>query len=363
MNKPVLAVALTTCVVFASNLKTFGQSTALPGSVVAPLLSFVSDSTGGLHPLNGIPGAASIGPALNLSLHIRQAVTSPRNDYVLANADSGVFLIQVQGNAVSSQELDSLLGASTTNNVAACYAVPGMPLGNRKLSTCTESTLSNSVTSIRAMALSSAGTAAAVYSEPEGRIYSLISLSQSPALAATFDTSLLGSISAFAISDDGKSVVVASSATGAGSVFRISTNSAPQLVGTVQHASAIRFLSNSTDAIVADDAENTIYRLSGVQLFPIATAKDGIASPIAVALSNDNQTLFVGSAQAGSVTTLLLSGGPTESTFCHCTLTGLYATNTDSVFRISDYSGTPLLLFDNSGMSPRIVFAPTAPQF
>jgi WD40 repeat protein len=213
------------------------------------------------------------------------------------------------------------------------------------------------------MVLSSTGSAAALYSQAEARIYSLSNLGQEPSLVATIDTQSIGAINALAVSDDGQTIIAGAVSGTTTSLFALKSGQPSQALGTAGQVSAIRFLVDSSDAVVADSAENTIYRISGGQLFTLATASDGISNPNSIAVSNDNQRVFVGSGDSGSVTTLHLSGGPAEATLCHCAVTGLYPTNADSVFRVTDYSGGPVLLFDYSGTSPRMVFAPSSPQF
>jgi len=333
------------------------NATQLSGSVASPVLSFVVDSLGALRPLMGIPGSASVGMALNLNLEISQAAVPPGHEYILAETNSGVLLLKAQGDSVTQQTINGL-GNPASSRLASCYALGIKSSENRKLSTCSQSPSSPTVTpTIDRIVLSSIGSAAALYSESEARIYSVGNLYQSPVVVATFDLSAFGKPTAFAITDDGQTLAMGVAAGGPGSLLLVNSGRPARLIGTMNHPSAIRFLSNSTNAIVADDADNKIYMLSNSQLFAIASGDDGISTPVAIALSNDNQRVFVGNSQPSSVTTLQLSGSSAGSTVCHCTLTGLYPTNTDSVFRLTDYSGGPVLLFDGSGAKPRIVFA------
>jgi hypothetical protein len=329
-----------------------------PGSVASPVLSFVLDRGGVLHALNGIAGSASVGPSLDLGATINRAVVSPAHDYILADTDSGMLLLKTQGTMITAEALNTVV-TSTTNNVADCYAIAALSTVGRKLTTCIQSS-TTSLPPIDVIVLSSNGSAAALYSQAQARIYSLTNLSQVPTLVATIDTQPLGTISALAVSDDGQSMFAAAATDTSTSLFALKPGQPAQAIGTAGHVSAIRFLANSSDAVVADDAMNKIYAISRGQLFTLATTDDGVSSPNSLAVSSDNQRVFVGSGDSGSVTTLHLSGGPAESTLCHCTVAGLYPTNTDSVFRLTDYSGKPVLLFDYSGKAPRIVFAPAS---
>ena len=360
MKRP-LRLAMILVLLIGIQVQAWAQGQQPPGTVASPVLSYVLDRAGSLHALNGIAGSASVGPSLNVNAAIRRAVVSPAHDYILADTDGGILLLKAQGPAVTTQVLNAILGP-TTDNVAACYAIAALSTVGRKLTTCIQPSTTNPP-SIDAIVVSSSGSAAALYSQSEARIYSLRNLAQDPALVATIDTQSIGTVSALAVSDDGQSVIAGTSDGTSTSLFVLQPGQPAQAIGSGGQVSAIRFMLNSSDAVIADAAANTIYRISGGQLFTLATASDGISNPNSIAVSNDNQRVFVGSGDSGSVTTLHLSGGPAEATLCHCAVTGLYPTNTDSVFRMTDYSGGPVLLFDYSGTTPRIVFAPSAPQF
>jgi hypothetical protein len=359
MFKLVLCFGLTACLIASAAMVVHAQTTQPTGSVALPVMSYLLDNAGGLRPLIGIPGSASIGAALPLNLQVSQAAVPPGHDYILINGDGGVILLN---GLTSSPTLQTINGFSNVSNrLAACDALDGVLPVNRKVPTCADRPLANSVVHpVGKIVLSASGSAAALYSESEGRIYSLGNLPLSATVMDSFEISALGSPSAVAISDDGHTV---SLGTASGSLFFLTSGQTPQPIRTIHHPSAIRFLSNSTDAIVADDLDNAVYMVSNGQLFGIANADDGISTPVAVALSSDNQRVFVGNSQTGSVTTLHLSGGPAESTICNCSLTGLYPTSTDSLFRLTDYSGGSISLFDSTAMQPRIVYVPAGPRF
>jgi len=176
-------------------------------------------------------------------------------------------------------------------------------------------------------------------------------------LSGQFNVGSLGTLSAFAVSDDGKTALAGTSDGQTGALFVLAAGRTPRLVASMTHPAAIAFLHNSNDAVIADDAANTIYSLTAGQVFPIVSAQDGIAQPNAIAVSNDNQRLFVGSSQSGSITTIG-HGTIAQPLACNCRMTGLSPTNTDSVFRLTDFSGGPVVLFDANRATPRITFVP-----
>jgi hypothetical protein len=131
-----------------------------------------------------------------------------------------------------------------------------------------------------------------------------------------------------------------------------------RLIASMAHPAAIAFLHNSSNAVVADDVANTVSTIWAGQVFPVASSQDGIAQPTAIGTSNDDQRVFVGSSQSGSVITVGPNGTISQPMPCNCTLRGLFPTNTDSVFRLTDFAGGPVLLFDANRAAPRITFVP-----
>src|SRR5581483_2162759 len=153
-----------------------------------------------LHPLNGIAGSASVGPSLNLGVNINRAVVSPAHDYILADTDSGLLLVKGQGTALTAEPINAI-PAITTNNVSACYSIAPLSIVGRKISTCIQPSAGTTTPQIDAISLSSTGSAAALYSQAQQKIYSLNNFAQVPALIATLDTQTIGTIAALAVSD------------------------------------------------------------------------------------------------------------------------------------------------------------------
>jgi hypothetical protein len=306
----------------------YGQT---PASVTQPALSYVVDSGHQVRPLIGIVGAASVGNPADLGFDVTQAAVPPAHDYVIALSPGSNWPI--------------LLQVSAGTFVPQWFAF---------------ATTLDPSTIIDRVALSPTGSAAALFSSAQGRIYLFTRLAQSAVSKGQIDVSTLGAVSAFSVSDDGQNVAIGVSDGQNGSVYVAGSKSQPILVATMSHPAAIAFLRNSGAAIVADDQQNIIYSLWDNQALPIASASDGVAAPVAIATSNDNQRIFVANSQTGSVMTISLTGDATASVNCNCTLTGLYPTSTDSVFRLTDFSGSPVLLFDANRPVPRITFVPSA---
>jgi DNA-binding beta-propeller fold protein YncE len=206
--------------------------------------------------------------------------------------------------------------------------------------------------------VSSNSSAAAFLASSEGRIYTFTNVNQSPSFSGLFQVGSLGAVSALAVSDDGSTVAVGVSDGETGALYVASTGHSMRLVASMTHPAAIAFLHNSNNAVVADDATNTVSVMWDGQVFPVASGDDGISKPVALGISNDNARVFVGNAQSGSVTIVGPNGNIAQPLPCKCTLTGLFPTSTDSVFRLTDFSGGPVLLLDANRPTPRITFVP-----
>ncbi|SRR5213594_4014488 len=328
-------------------------------SVNLPVLGFLTDGTGGLHPLIGIVGSASVGAPLNLGFGVVEAAVPPDHDYILAATGDGGWpaLLQVRGNTITVRSKGSFF-----NNLDQQDECDGLEYWQRRHLACNRRASASAV-KIDRIALSSTGSVAAFVDQSHGRIYAYGNLAQSPVLLGTFEFGASNPPGAVAISDDGNTVLLGTSAGDRGSVYVANPQQSPRLIASLSHASAIQFLHNSGDAIIADDVENRIYAFSNGQVYSIAASEDGIASPATIAVSNDNRKVFVGNSASSSITAIGLDGTGIASTSCQCTLTVLQPTSADSVYRLTDFSGGPVLLFDGKAATPRMLFVRAGAQF
>jgi hypothetical protein len=300
-------------------------NTSMAQKVTAPVMTYVPDKAGALHPILGIAGAASVGDELNLGFQIREVFIPPANDYLLARTDGSSWpvLIQFRDGKTTSQSIQQ--DSAPVDRVE----------------------------------LSPSGSAAALFSEAEGRIFVFRNLSSSPAFIGAFEVGHLGKVSALGISDTGESVLVGVSDGTAGTLFLLNLGEQPRLVASTRHVSAIQFLHQSSGAVIADDVDNKVYGFLGGPIFPIATEGNGITRPIAIAVAADNSKAFVINSGSQSITKIGPYGVIAQPVRCDCRLTGLRATSTDSVFRVTDFLGGPVVLFDGNSRVPRMLLVPT----
>jgi hypothetical protein len=297
---------------------------ASPASLEGPRMGMVFDSsTRALRPILGIPGAAIMGEPLKTELDLRRVVISPQQDYALA--------AQGEHNEIVVLRFDHAPMTSTL--------VPGTHRGPDQ------------------MVFSPGGLVAAVHYKDGNRIQVLSGLPASPKVVDELYLSAGALLSAFAVGDD--NTVLA----GVGSSVYWITHSGevPVLTG-VRKVSAIT-LTTARLALVADAATNQIHRLqnltTALETDILAGPAQGIAAPVAVAVSSDSRRAFVANGKSGTVAILDLQGkAPVRKIACGCKLTGLDRLDGDNIFRLTEPSNRPMWVLEASAKETRVVFVP-----
>jgi hypothetical protein len=299
------------------------SGTALSG----PTMGLVFDSSqSALRPIRGIPGAASLGDAVNPGFALASATVSPRQDYALAlrTDDSSVVLVRAGG---------------------ASAAVSGA----RSSPTLT--------------VFSPAGTAAALYHSGAGRVQILTGLPDAAAVQSDVDISALaGPVAALAVDNAGTSLFLAAGAAEAVSLYRVAVDGTSQFLASFRSVAALRLSDNGREALLADSAAGAVYVIRELRgaghLETIASGRDGLGSPVAVE-SDSAGRIFVAD-QAGKVIILDRSRGSVASLTCGCTPTGLFRLSGTATFRLTEPSNGPMWVLDASGADARIVAIPPA---
>lgn len=297
------------------------------GVIGGSTLGFVFDS--GRHQLRsvlGMPGAAFIGEALSAEREISGAVISPQQNYALVTSDDRLGLVRLSA-------------------VRIPLAIE--PVSDRAPD---------------AIALSPTGAAAALFYAADNCAEVLTGLPDAPAvLRRACFSGFAGSLSALAVSDDGAAVLAGLGSADAEAVLAAETGgNARQLLSA--HVAAAAFFARGGDAVIADAAGNAIYLLRDVAgaaaVSLLAGAAEGISGPAAVAASEDRRFAVVSNAGAGNVAVIGLSGQGVKLVSCACVPSRLERMSGDSVYRLNEFSGGPLWLFDGDAGEPRIVFVP-----
>ncbi len=295
----------------------------------APVLGYVFDAeNGALHRVNGIAGASSIGPAIDVGAVLAQAVVSPSLEFVMARNQEQEFVVvdltATQPAVVALQ--DALQGAD---------GVLFSPSGNR----------------------------AALYASGSGALQLLEGLPQAPRAGETLELgAAAGAWTAFAISDLGI-VLAASSEPGGGSLFMLSAGSAPIRIGGVQSVSDLAFFAGSNDAVAADSGASEVVLIRDVvawrQFSVLSSASDNLGNPFEIAATADGA--FVVGAVAGGVATIPLSGGAPLVTTCACAPTILDPLAGGDVFQLTEDIRSPVQIVEISAQ-PRMLVIPALPE-
>jgi len=179
------------------------------------------------------------------------------------------------------------------------------------------------------------------------------------------DISLLpGILTALAVNDRGDALLAAVSDRDSGSLYALTVGGQPRLVAPVTRVTAVRFLHNSSDAVAADYDANEVLLIRNVLTNPqpvvMASARDGVQRPVAVASSPDNQRIFAANSEPGAVAVISPEGGAPELIACNCHATELSAVRGGSMFRLSSATTAPIMLLDASQPQARMLFIPPA---
>ena len=294
-----------------------GALHAQTGKLQGPSSGLVFDrSAQALRRIQGIPGAAVIGPGVEFGFPVTGATVSPRLDSaIVISGDGAAHLFRLGGDAPVEIAIGGLSAAervvfSPSGTAAALYA-------------------SDSVQVIKGLpdAATVAGSVA-VHGQVKPR------RPASDALAVTDDGAYLlyagaGSMELIGVAGDSRKLM----------------DAAPGAVGA--------FAAAGHDAAVVQAGALTVFR----DVTGAATRQDfsGVSGASAVAFAPDARTVFVASEKARTVSAVdLASGGITPFT-CDCAPTTLAPMG--PLYRLNELGDSPLWLLDATA-EPKLVFVP-----
>lgn len=301
-------------------------------SIHGPVLGFVFDSMkGGLRPIWGIAGASTLGEVMRLGRKLSLARVSPWHDYALAvDSNSGELVILYLNSKLDRVPVRVLTG---TRGAA------------------------------KQIVLSSTGASAVFLHENSRTLHLVTGLPQAPLLAKELDiSSLPPSLTSIAVSDDGEVVLLGTLEGDRGAVFSTNKRGQFRVVSYLEKASAITFIGNSRDALIADSQADQIFLVHDVTgaatAIPLAGEAEGISSPVAIGVSDDNQRAFIANSKTGTVTVLDLTNGESFALSCNCMPSRIDRLKGDSIFVLTEVSEKPLQLLEGKATEPRILFVP-----
>lgn len=250
------------------------------GQLSGPVSGYVNDTrTGAIRPINGLPGASTLGPALAVR-PLRAAVL--RSDLDIAagiDSESGaISLIRGLSKQPSEQQHTDWLENAT------------------------------------GLALDTAGKQLFAWSKDLSKLVVVSSLDTEPAVTASLDTSALGEITGAGANDHVLLLAAVTDSVARLFVVPIQSGSLgePVQTGSFQSVSAI-WVSEDT-AFIADREADSVFAIAGLdgarETSVLVSARDGASKPVSLYLYRDRLVI----ANAGDSTALVVHTGTRELT-------------------------------------------------
>ncbi len=297
-------------------------------TIQPPVLGFVFDQkTGSLYRIDGIPGASSLGNALDLGFTAVQATIAADQSLAMVRDGQGrTFLVDLTVVPPVAKEIPGVMEGAT------------------------------------GMLISPSARSAALYSTTSGQLQFLHGLPGSPAPGSILKLGHgLGVWTSFAISDSG-AVLASSADQGSGALFLLRPNHVAERIGGVQRASWLAFLAGTDDAVITDAGAGEILLIRDIvarrQVSVLASRQDRIKNPFAASPTADGR--FVAVAMPGNIASVPIHGGVPAFVECACTPTSMSPLVGGNVFLLTDNPREPMRLAE-VGATTRTLFVPALP--
>ena len=306
----------------STSLGCLNQAVAQPAGVQIPGLGFAWDGRSSqIRPIHGIPGAAILGESTGKTGYASAAI-SPRHDLALAiSADTG----KIQLIRLSSGEVQD---------------IPGIAAAPLRL------------------IFSPSGTAALAMGSKLQLLTGLPDSLNVQDLALPPDT---GEPTAIALSDDAQFVLFAAHSGDTASTWLLAPGMSPLPVAVPGPIAVASFQPGGRDA-VALDPEGAMYRILNSSIpGEVRLLRPGspqTVGPVAVRMSADGKRIYTAS-RLGTVALIDMDAASVVTVDCGCTPTGIEPLTSSNLFRITEISDRPVMLFDVSIPTPRVWFVPS----
>jgi hypothetical protein len=293
---------------------------AAQSGISVPALGYAYDrGLGAIRTIRGTPGAALLGEVLDTGVDIASAAIAPSGKFALAisTAENDVRLVSWQTGAPSVVVLaDAMKGPDC-------------------------------------VVFSTSGRAAVLSDRQSGHIQLLLSLPDSPVLRE-IQAAGTPAAAAIAVADDGALAFAA-----ADGVHFVGADLNPSSLPLPSDVAALAF--SSSNALLAVTSAGNIFvakNLAGGADIRQVYSGDGLtADPVAVQFSANESTAFVAN-QAGILASVDLSAGAADALSCQCAPTSLQPFGRVGLFRLTEISNRPVLLFDTTPNRARLWFVP-----
>ena len=305
--------------------------------IEGPVLGYVFNSVQRtIHPIQGITGAAQVGPAVASDVSFATVAVSPTHTFALG----------VEAGSGAAYFMELTPGAATTTKVSA---------------------VNNGADRI---VISPSGTAAVFYDRANREAQVVSGLRGDRKVRGPVALGgVAGVISALAVNDAGDAILVGVSEEEGGSLYLAGPSHDLRSLTSMGRVSSVAFLPDSNDAAVADHDRNEVILMTDVVggggSTVIGGEQDGVMQSSVVAASADGVSILVVSSQRSAIVRLSTSGGLPSSLDCDCRPSNLLPLVGNAVFAVSAASASPLYVYDgdresNGQSEPRIVFVPSS---
>lgn len=306
-----------------------------PNGLAGPVIGYVFDGNARtVRPINGIPGSSSLGDSLALPFPVAAASFSPRANFGVVSEDlpdGHVYVLQNLGGALRIDTIEATIGG------------------------------------VDRIVLSADATVAALLSRSGRQLQILRGLPDSPVAGPPLDlSSLSGTITAIGINRTGSDIAIATTGD-YGALYLASPDPqiAPHLIGNFGSPSALVFVNNDQDIVVADAALNELTLIRDVgghaESFWIAGERDGISAPNGLGISVDGHKLFIADAGSRTVDVWDFATQTIEASFpLDGAPTRLIPLQGFSIYLLNEPGDHPLLLLRDAGGERATYFVPGA---
>jgi WD40 repeat protein len=295
---------------------------AEPGDLRTPSMGFAYDGRSNqIRPIHGFPGAAILGDSLPNTIAFSSLVVSPRHDLAL-------------GISAADQQL---------------LLLP-LPAGEPKA-------VGEAMAASDHISFSPSGSAAVTWGS---RIRILTGLRNAAHVAGLANPLPDSPPSTVAVSDDGRRVILVSGTRDTDPLWQLSAGGSFVQLALPGSIAAVAFRRDSHDAVaVTRSGDVYLIRNPGADaaIRQVYVGDEQTSDAVAVQLSPDGSRAFTANAR-GTIAAIDLKTGTTAAVSCQCSPTALEPLDATSVFRLTEISDRPLMLFDASMTTPRIWFVP-----
>jgi hypothetical protein len=280
-----------------------------------------------IRPVQGLPGAWTLGSAVDLGFPVLGAHFAPEKNFVLVVSDSGVAIV-------------------TGLSAGKPTVVPVENALNGDLVT-----------------LNDTGTSALLYSKSQRSVQWLQGLPNHPTVARTISLAdLSGDVTAMAVNRRGDlSWIGVAPDANSGSLYNLPVGGDLNFVGNI-HAASIVFAQNDRDAYLSDSAAGDLMLESdGQGLSVLADGSAGLRQP--GALQMVGATLLIADPTAGNITCFDITHGVTLAAALPAPATQIERFGTDGLFQLNPAGSGPVYVLDGGSLTvgscaPAVLFIP-----